>query len=327
MTTPGSSRLGPRRIFYLCPDYGEPSWGIGMLYTHVAILRRHGLDAWVLHHASPFRPSWLHSDAPVCYLDRAEVRPGSDDLLIVPEVLAAEPAALGVPGSRVVFVQNPFSILGGLGGARDYRELGYEAAMTILPSVAEVVERHFGIAASIVPPCIAPAFFADEEALAATRARRVLLAAPKVASPDVEVLRVLLARRLPSLEGWSAVELRGFSHAEVAGLMKSSAFLVNTNVGEAFNTTVPEAMAAGCLVLCYEAFGGRDFLRDGVNARVFPNHYVFPLVDALFEEIGQLNAAAPGTAQRRKCAFAAASEFTEARTERALLSFMEGLPA
>ena len=42
-------------------------------------------------------------------------------------------------------------------------------------------------------------------------------------------------------------------------------------------------MAAGCVPVCYEAVGGRDFLRDGENAIVFPNHDVYALVERVCE--------------------------------------------
>lgn len=313
------------RAFYLCPDYPEPSWGIGMLYAHVAILRRHGFEAWVLHHASPFRPGWLTSEAPIAYLDRPEPRPAAGDLVIVPDVLAGSETARALPGRRVVFVQGPFTIVPGLAGAADYRALGFEAAMAVLPAVAEVVGRHFGLAPAVVPPCIAHTFFTGPDALDSGRERRILLAAPKVASPDAEVLRVLLGRRLTEVEGWSALELRGFAHEEVAGLMRRAAFLVNTNVGEAFNTTVPEAMAAGCIALCYEAYGGRDFLRDGENAHVFPNHYVFPLVDRLFELMTGFETRREELSRMRRLAHETARAFAGESTERALLEFVRRL--
>jgi hypothetical protein len=296
-----------------------------MLYMHVALLRRHGFEAWVLHQQAPFRPAWLDIDVPVSYLDKPAALPEGSDLLVVPDVLAGAEPTRALVGRRIVFVQGPYTILPGLRGACDYRALGFVAAMVVLPSVGEIVERHFGVTASVVPPCVASHFFADPAALdGELRERRILLTVPKVASADSEVLRSLLARQLSSVIGWTSLELRGFSHAEVARLMKSSAFLLNTNAGEAFNTTVPEAMAAGCIALCYEAYGGRDFLRDGENAFVFPNHYVFPLVDRLFELMAGFDTRQGELAAMRRRAYATARTFTEARTEQALLEFMAG---
>ena len=318
----------PPRVFYLCPDYIEPSWGIGMLYAHVAILRRHGIAAWVLHHQAPFRPAWLTSAAPIAYLDRVEPAPTTRDVLVVPEVLAGSGPARGFPGRRVVFVQNVFSIVSGLGGAADYQALGYGRAIAVLPHVKRVVERYFGLDATVVPPCIAAGFFADSaDPGGEVRERRILLAPAKVMTPDREALVMLLQRRLAARPDWSLVELRGFDHGEVARLMRSSAFLVNVNLGEAFNTTVPEAMAAGCIVHCYEAFGGQDFLRDGVNANVFPNLYVFPLLDRLFDLMENYDARRDEIATMRHNALATAATFTEAGTEAALLPVIGALIA
>lgn len=296
-----------------------------MLYTHVAILRRHGFDAWVLHQQAPFKPAWLDIDVPVSYLDKPVALPDSSDLLVVPEVLAGSAPARALPGRRVVFVQNAFAILPGLAGAADYRSLGYERAIAVMPHVREVVERHFGVPAPVVPPCIARHFFAEPDTLDRTpHSRRILLAPAKVASPDGDVLRALLKRRAADLPGWSVMELRGFSHREVARLMRGSVFLVNTNLGESFNATVPEAMAAGCIALCYEAYGGRDFLRDGENAHVFPNHYVYPLLERLFDLIDGFETRHDEMAAMRRRAYATAQSFTETQTEQALLEFMAG---
>ena len=82
-------------------------------------------------------------------------------------------------------------------------------------------------------------------------------------------------------------------------------------------------MAAGCVVLCYEAFGGRDFLRDGENANVFPNHYVFPLVDRLFALMDRFECGGSELAVMRHRGYESALEFTAERTERALLRFFQ----
>ncbi|HXM71280.1 MAG TPA: hypothetical protein VN970_09100, partial [Thermoanaerobaculia bacterium] len=146
-------------IFYLVADHPEPSWGTGMLYEHVRLLRQQGRDACMLHHQAPYRPSWRDLEVPVRYLDEVGLAPAAADMVVVPEVLAADEVVSSHPWRRVVFVQGSFLILGGMKGAADYRALGYEAAMAVLPHVAHVVERHFGLPATVVPPFIAPYFF------------------------------------------------------------------------------------------------------------------------------------------------------------------------
>jgi hypothetical protein len=203
----------------------------------------------------------------------------------VPEVLAISEAVRRHAWRRVVFVQGPFLILSGTNGGVDYTALGYEGAMAVLPHVAHIVERHFRLAAELVPPFVAPYFFEPDPR---PRLSRILLVEKdgyrQAGLPDHAIARALLARDLALRPQWSLVSLTGLTHRGVAELMKTSMFLVNVNSLESFNTTVPEAMAAGCIPICYEAVGGRDFLRNGQNAVVFPTHDVYPLV----ERVGEL---------------------------------------
>lgn len=269
-------------IFYLIPDHAEPSWGVGMLYEHVRLLRGLGREACALHHRSGFLPGWIEPPTPLRYLDEPAFAPTPADTVVLPEILAAAEAPRRHPWRRVVFVQGSFLIAAGLGEAADYPALGIDAAMAVLPHVAHVVERHFGLRATVVPPYVAPFFFDPPPG---PRERRVLLAVKEgyrqAGIPDGAIAGRLLAREIACRPSWSLVELAGLAHRQVAALMATSEFLVNVNSHEAFNTTVPEAMAAGCIPVCYEAGGGRDFLRDGVNAVVFANQQVYALVEKL----------------------------------------------
>ena len=293
-----------------------------MLYEHVRLLRELGHDACALQQRAPFRPGWLEIDVPLRYLDEPGFSPGPADVVVVPEVQAASEVVTRYRWRRVVFVQGSFLIVSGTHGALDYRALGYEAAMAVLPHVARVVARHFGLAAEVVPPFVAPYFFDTDQR---PRERRVLLVVKdgyrRAGYLDHEIAGALLARDLARHPGWSLVPLTGFTHRAVADLMKASAFLVNVNSLEAFNTTVPEAMAAGCIAVCYEAVGGRDFLRDGENAIVFPTHHVYALVERVGELVEKYDERDPGLARLRDGGRRTAASFSPEATARALAGF------
>lgn len=309
-------------IYYLVADHPAPSWGTGMLYEHVRLLRELGREAAVLHHCVPYRPGWRELEVPVRYLDEPGFAPSSADLVVVPEVLAGSEAARRYPWRRVVFVQGSFLIVRGLGGGVDYAAVGYEAAMGVLPHVARVIERHFGLPAAVVPPFIAPYFFQEGPR---PRERRVLLAVKEgyrlAGVPDEEIAGALLAKEIAKRPGWSLVPLTGLSHRQVAELMKSSLFLVNVHSHEGFNTTVPEAMAAGCVPVCYEAGGGRDFLIDGENAVVFPNQEVYALVERVCDLLDRCEEHEPFLARLRAGGEKTASSFRPEGTARALDRF------
>jgi glycosyltransferase involved in cell wall biosynthesis len=296
-----------------------------MLYEHVRLLRELGHEACVLHHQAPYRPGWRELEVPVRYLDEPGFAASPGDVVVVPEVLAASEAARQQPWRRVVFVQGSFLILRGLGGSGDYAAAGYEAAMAVLPHVAHVVERHFGLPAEVVPPFIAPYF---SEPVPRPRLKRVLLAVKDgyrlAGVPDGEIAGALLAREIARRPEWSLVLLTGRTHREVAELMKTSTFLVNVHSHEAFNTTVPEAMAAGCIPVCYQACGGRDFLRDGENAIVFANQEVYALVERVCDLIDRFEEHQPFLARLREGGQETAASFRPEATAQALARFFSG---
>jgi len=122
-------------------------------------------------------------------------------------------------------------------------------------------------------------------------------------------------------KNWEYLELKDFSHEEVSEIMKESALFINLNCLEGFNVTVTEAMAAGTVVLCYEAYSGKDYLKDKENAYVFPNNYVYPLINKLIELVRSYDEMQNEFANMRKNAYNTALKFTEQETEKALLSF------
>jgi hypothetical protein len=309
-------------IYYLVADHPAPSWGTGMLYEHVRLLREIGREACVLHHRSPYRPAWRELEVPVRYLDEPGFAPAPTDVVVVPEVLAGSEVVRRHPWRRFVFVQGSFLVLSGLAGFPDYPAAGYEAAMAVLPHVARIVERHFGLPAEIVPPFVAPYFFA---ASAGAREKRVLLVVKEgyrlAGVPDQEIAEALLTREIAGRPDWSLVPLQGLAHREVAGLMQTSQLLVNVNSHEAFNTTVPEAMAAGCVPVCYEAGGGRDFLRDGENAVVFPNQDVYALVERVCDLMDRFAEHGPFLEGLRAGGARTAASFTPEATAQALARF------
>ena len=309
-------------IYYLIADYTAHSWGNGIIYEHVRMLRDAGYEAAALHHYATFRPDWLQLDIPIRYLDERGFTATADDIVVVPEVLAASDVVRRYPWRRFIFVQGTFLIFRGLQAHRDYAELGFEQAMAILPHSAHVVQRHFGVPASIVPPFIAPYFF---EPSSAPRERRILYAWKEgyaaLGIPDQEIALRLLEKEIARRPEWSLVRLEGFTHTEVAELMRTSMFLVNVFSHEAFNTTVPEAMAAGCVPVCYDGGGVRDFLRADENAIVFPNQYVYELVERVFDMMDRCDAIGDQLERLREGGRETAASFNPDRTEAALIEF------
>jgi hypothetical protein len=311
------------KVLYYVSDTQVPSWGIGMIYTHVRLLCANGINAAVLHTEPGFRPDWMNFDAPRLYLREASLRIRADDLLVIPEVHAAERDVLDLARRRIVFVQASSYIAPGLGGAKDYRQLGYQGAIAIMPHVREIVERHYGLEAPVIPPCVAPWFFESPAAQHKARKRQVVLC-PKAGCRDFPIVRQMLHARARTF-GWKVVELQNKPHRHVARVFRQAAIHVNVNCQESFNATVPEAMAAGCIPVCYEAFGGQDYLRDGENACVFPTHHAYPLIERTLELMASWDSKQRELGRIRRGGQATARRYTEALTESALIAYFRPL--
>jgi glycosyltransferase involved in cell wall biosynthesis len=281
------------RVWYLVPEYSTPSWGVGMLYGHVDLLCRGGFDAVAVQSRNDYRPAWLETDVPIVGSDQFD--PGRNDLVVVPEVMADDPRIVDLEATRVLFVQGSFVLVARLEAAVSARQRGFTRAIAILPHVADAVRQLCDLPVDLVPPYVAPYFSVDEERLDEPRPRRLTI----YAKPDIReypvalgLLRLAQEGRLPGLvspqavptvASWEIVELSDHRHHEVAEILQNTELFINLNCWEAFNTTVPEAMAAGAVPICFEAYGGRDFLRDGDNAFVFPNNSLLPLIERALE--------------------------------------------
>jgi hypothetical protein len=310
-------------IFYVAPDYDQPSWGIGILYHHVEMLRAGGFDAVIVHNKAPFRLDWLNLNVPIRYLDQG-IHPRRRDIIVVPEISAGRRGLLKMSCRRFVFVQNSYLMLTKLDAFSRYDTLGYERAMTIMPHIQQIIETRYSLPAAIIPPFVAPYFFIAPEGLHHESRRRQIVIYPKPGSQgDYDILGKLLKHHLESVPDWELVELSGYSHRETAALLQESMFFVSLNTCEAFNTSVPEAMAAGCIPICYEAFGGQDYLRDGKNAFVFPNNHIYPLIEKLLGLIDHYDSIQGELVRLRENAFETASHYTQDNTRAALLAFFE----
>jgi glycosyltransferase involved in cell wall biosynthesis len=123
------------------------------------------------------------------------------------------------------------------------------------------------------------------------------------------------------------VEVERRSHRDVARILRRAAFHVNVNCHESFNAMVPESMAAGCIPICYEAFGGRDYLADGANAYVFPTHQAFPLVERTLELMASYEKMQPELRRIQCGGLETACQYTESRTGSALMEYFESVLA
>ncbi len=316
------------RVFYLVPDYNFPSWGIGMLYSLALMSVEMGMQAFILREDCNNLPPWLDVDIPILDFTKAIESLHAHDVLVVPEVMAGSERLQECIARKMVYVQNGFLISEALAPYSTYQEAGFERAMVVMRHIGDILDSFWPIKTSIVSPFVADYFFNDESPLPFAERKKQILLFPKpgyqqAGYMDYQIVLKLLQQRLQHGSGklWTIIELESMKHQKVAALMKESIFFINTNCFESLNATVAEAMASGCINFCYEAYGGRDFLRSGENAFVFPNNYVYPLLDKLFSYLPEISNIPYQLELMQMNAIKTANEFRREKTKKELKTF------
>jgi glycosyltransferase involved in cell wall biosynthesis len=269
-----------------------------MIYYHVFLLRKNSFDAYVLHDKKPYKLTWISLNIPFLYVNTGlEIK--KDDFLIIPEFFADLPQLSKFKCKKIVFVQNAFYIFDGLKNGKTYEDLGIIRVFYYMPHLKKILQSITDLPLYETPPFIAPYFYS---ALNISERKRRILLYPKFDNRDYIILKRMLEDKL-GLKGkktfqkfflknsdWEIIELKNKKHHEVAEEMKQAAFFISLNTTEAFNSSVPEAMAAGCINICYEGVGPADFLEDNINAFVFSNNHIFSMADKIIELVTDYDA-------------------------------------
>jgi hypothetical protein len=248
MTTP--------RVFVLCPDYDKPSGGVRRLYRHVDVLRKGGIEAWLLHQKPGFRCSWFASTTPIAAIGQMAVT--SSDYLLLPEIYGSGLTRLAPGVPKVIFNQNAYLTFqamqaGGPGVSIPYLHPEVIAVFAVSEDNAEylryafpglIVQRlHYGI-----DPLFSPRW----------PKRRVLAYMPRKNAGDaVQVLAMLHNRG--SLDGWEIEPIDGLPEPEVARRLAESAVFLSFGTVEGCPLPPLEAMASGCVAIGYHGRGGREY--------------------------------------------------------------------
>ena len=277
-------------IYYGCPDKDYPVGGIRVIYRHVDTLNRNGIEAYALHRYYPFRCTWFENTTRVAHevrypdlsrsfparagrrLLRALGRPRpidplpvleltTDDVLVVPEAMPRlADIALGIP--KAIFDQNAYLTLAPFALDAEPESLLYSSPEVLGAIVVSEDSRHYletlfpELSIRRIHYGIDPSLFAFE----ADKQRQIAFM-PRKNPGDVH--QVLLRLRLTGrLEGWDVVEIADRTEAETAAILRDSAVFLSFGHPEGFGLPAAEAMLAGCVVVGYHGYGGREFLTD-----------------------------------------------------------------
>lgn len=319
------------KIYYLVTDNPHPSWGVGTIYYHVEILQRLGYKAFIVHNEKGFKIDWLSVKVPILYYSQVKFK--ETDIIVVPEVMAATYDYSKIEGKKVLFVQGLSLLFHEFPIQLTHLKQDFSEALIIMPHMQLPVEKFTGLKTALLPPFIAEYFYTNEKNL--HNREKLVLIFPKRQQFEYSLIKNIISKTIQFKEnttvnrlfsgGWRLVEMSGYSHEETAVLMKKAMFLISTNTFEAFNTSVPEAMAAGCINICYEAFGPKDFLEPSKNAFVFNNNEAIDLSEKIIDLIQNHPDNEDELKEIRIHAYKTALKYTKPEMEKAIKIYYESI--
>ncbi|MBJ6761351.1 glycosyltransferase family 4 protein [Myxococcaceae bacterium JPH2] len=253
-------RTTPPTVYFLTPDYDEPSGGIRTLYRHVDLLEQAGISAAVLHSRPGFACTWFEHHTRIRHVPSTPV--GAQDILVVPEVYGASIRRLPRGVRQVLFNQGAYLTFA-RAGLTDTAPSPYQdnpdlsAVLVVSEDSAAYLRYAFpSVRVERVHPAVDPTLF---HARGRESRRRIALMSRRNREDAVQVLQMLRARG--SLRDWAVDILQGLTPARVAEALRGSALFLTFSHQEGFGLPPVEAMACGCLVVGFHGQGGREFLR------------------------------------------------------------------
>jgi glycosyltransferase involved in cell wall biosynthesis len=257
-------RTGPQTtaptIYYLTPDYNVPSGGIRAEYKHVDLLNVEGLDAAVLHHASGFACDWFPHATRIAAAP--DVTLGPEDVLVVPEIYGPHLERLPDGPTLVAFNQNAYLTFDRVPSDQAVSYGAFTRALTVSPDSVEFLRFAFpGLDVRLVPNAIDSDVFHP----AASPPGRTLALMPRKRPAEADQLLRLLGARL---EGWEVLTIAGGSEREVAEALRGASLFLALGHQEGFGLPPAEAMASGCYVIGFPAFGGREVFDPAFSAPI-----------------------------------------------------------
>jgi len=243
------------RIVYLTWPATEITGGIKLAFWHVEALRAAGMEA-VIATPGAEPPRWFETTAPM--IDVSQVASG-DDILVFPENhYALLKTFLSWSNRKLIFCQNQFMVvrgLGGLGGWRDYREAGVSGILCEGRCVADFCQMRFpSLPIAMVPVAVDLTLFGGQ------RQKKLQIAfAPHKRPMEAPFIWDLFCAKNPQFASIPWVEICGAAEKQVAEVLAQSAVCLALCRFESFSMTILEALASGCVTVGFTGFGARQF--------------------------------------------------------------------
>lgn len=246
------------QVFYYCGANAQPTGGNKIVYRHVDLLARAGLDAWVYHPIDGFAYTGLVQDLRVVSPSTIVARRA--DLFVLPEDAGPGLAAFAPGMRKLIFNQNTYYSFRHFGldplALPPYERADVIGAMVVSEDNQRYLRFAFpGLACERLVLSLNFELFAY---VPWHRKRRQIAYMTRKNQDDVaQVLKILASRG--RLADWRLVPIEGCPEYEVARILRESRLFLAFGHPEGLSLSNLEALACGCRLIGYSGRAGRDY--------------------------------------------------------------------
>ena len=234
------------RIGYITTCPKVPVGGVGVIFWHVHILRKIGIDAFVVPDKGKFDPWWMEPKPDVEFASLSD----DMDVWVIPEVRID--LVKDLKGTKVAFVQNH----GLLKKEELYSHVDF--VISVSEPSAQMIREKINLPTLVVNPFIHPSspFYVGRK-----QKHSVLVLARKKAIFFLDHIRA-------RIRGFNLYIVSNLTQRELAERYAHAEYYLHLSFPEGWPAPVAEAMASGCCVVGFSGEGGLEFMRHMETAYV-----------------------------------------------------------
>lgn len=253
------------RIFYFCPDFSSPSGGTKRLYRHVVQLNRQGLDACIVHQKRGFVLTWHGYKVPILWLeDNLEFT--AQDILVFPEGMASLMKQTDhFPCTRIAIALNWAYVYGNLPKTENWKDYGIRQAITPSPLIKDFLEWSMDLDVTLIDNYVDTKRYSYQP----HRKRNTIAYMPRKNLAG-EIIRSIFEKKEGLRKIYKWIALKDLTEEEYSKQLVEAKIFLAASLEEGVHASVLEAMASGCVVVCFSGVGGNDYMiRDGDKQNCF----------------------------------------------------------
>jgi len=250
-------------VYVLATANPTPSGGIKRLYDFVDTLNANGIKSAIIYHQRHNLEWFWNCTVTVEFKD---VQITTDDLLIIPEVMADQVLTI-FPGVRkIIFNQNSFKTFKPFlnGDLKDVQKAYFHKDIVQIIAASDYDVNVL----SLLFPGIKLSKFSygiDEKLFYFNPNKKKMIALmPRKETQDAIYLDCLL-KTLDKLDGFEIKIIHLITQEACAKILREAAIFLSFSYQESFGLPPAEAMACGCIVIGYHGQGGKEFFKKDLN--------------------------------------------------------------